>query len=210
MFSINTSVTVFSSYGEQQLALAQEQKELLAYKKSLLKLNRDAADYFCKQLLNGKNPGYNYLSKNRHLSEQTIKNFCMGYAEPSLYEHLQKLGYSIKQMQDTGLVKVTERGVKTSFWKRVMFPIADANNNIIGFGGRVMGNAKPKYLNSKDSLIFEKRKNLYGINIAKNSDRQGIILCEGYMDVISLHQRGIKNVVAPLRNSINSTTRIFT
>lgn len=106
-------------------------------------------------------------------------------------------------MKKAGLVRFDERnGASDQFWNRVMFPIVDVNNRVIGFGGRVMGDGKPKYINTQETLVFDKSRNLYGLNLAKKSRRSGIIFCEGYMDVIAMHQAGFDNAVASLGTAL--------
>ena len=106
-------------------------------------------------------------------------------------------------MKESGLMSVNERqGMYDKFWNRVMFPIMDINGKVIGFGGRVMGDAKPKYLNSPETVIFDKSRNLYGLHIARTSRKKYMLVCEGYMDVISMHQAGFTNAVASLGTAL--------
>ena len=132
--------------------------------------------------------------------------FGLGYADiynDDLYRFLKSKGYSDEDLKDSALVTIDERrGGSDKFWNRVMFPIMDVNNRVIGFGGRVMGDGSPKYLNSKETKLFDKSRNLYGLNFARSSRKKEIILCEGYMDVISMHQAGFTNAVAALWNCI--------
>ena len=107
-------------------------------------------------------------------------------------------------MKETGLVTIEERGGRDKFWNRVMFPIIDIHNRVIGFGGRVMGDGEPKYLNSPETKIFDKSRNLYGLNYARTSREKYMLVCEGYLDVISLHQAGFTNAVASLGNAFTS------
>ena len=147
----------------------------------------------------------NYLKK-RKLSDDTIKAFGLGYSNKysdDLYRYLRSKGYQTEMIAKAGLISVDERqGVYDKFWNRVMFPIMDVNNRVIGFGGRVMGDAKPKYLNSPETMIFDKSRNLYGLNRARSSKKPYFLLCEGYMDVISLHQAGFSNAVASLGTAL--------
>ena len=170
-------------------------------KSRLLEIQKEAAKYFYYQLKSGagKN-GYDYL-KDRQLTDQTITAFGLGYALPypnNLYHYLKNKGYSDQELQESGLVRIEERGAYDKFWNRVMFPIMDVNNRVIGFGGRVMGDGTPKYLNSPETKIFDKSRNLYGLNLARRSRRPYLLICEGYMDVISMHQAGFNNAVASL------------
>ena len=126
-----------------------------------------------------------------------------------LYGYLKNQGYSDRELSETGLFKIDEHGAYDKFWNRVMFPIMDINNRVIGFGGRVMGDAKPKYLNSPETILFNKSKNLFGLNYAKLGKRKNIILCEGYMDVIALHQAGFTNAVASLGTAFTSEQAVI-
>lgn len=169
---------------------------------TLKEINKQAALYF-HRLLKSKR-GSNALTylQNRGLSAETIIRFGLGYSDmyrDDLYRYLKEKGFTDEQLKDSSLVNIDSvKGSYDKFFNRVMFPIMDSNNRVIGFGGRVMGDGEPKYLNSKENILFEKGKNLYGINYARRSRADNIILCEGYMDVISLHQAGFDNAVAPL------------
>ena len=180
---------------------SKEAKEQFDLKAKLLEIHKVAATYFFYQLKtpNG-NKAYEYL-KNRGLTDDTIKSFGLGYATQypnDLYQYLKKRGYSDDILKESGLVKIEEKGSFDKFWNRVIFPIMDVNNRVIGFGGRVMGDGTPKYLNSPETKIFDKSRNLYGLNVAKRSRKPYFLICEGYMDVISLHQAGFTNAVASL------------
>ena len=114
---------------------------------------------------------------------------------------------------ESGLVNRNDNGTYIDRYRnRLMFPICDARGRVIAFGGRVLDDSKPKYINSPENIVFSKGRNLFGLNVAKKSDeiKKRLLIVEGYMDVISLHQRGIKNVVAPLRDSTDTTTRLVT
>ena len=183
---------------KQELTAQQKQQESL--RQTLLEINKKAARYYFALLKSRGKPGYDYLT-GRGLSDETILHFGLGYAGQGggeLYQYMKKEGYSDSVLKETGLFKMDERGAYDKFWNRVMFPIMDANNRVIGFGGRVMGDAKPKYLNSPETKIFDKSRNLFGLNYAKRGKRSHMILCEGYMDVIALHQAGFTNAVASL------------
>ncbi|MCR5666853.1 MAG: DNA primase [Eubacterium sp.] len=168
----------------------------------IYEVNKEAATYFYMLLRSeqGKT-ALSYLT-NRELTEETMKKFGLGYSAQysnDLYQYLRKKGYSDSLLAQAGLITVDERrGGQDKFWNRVMFPIMDQRGKVIAFGGRVMGDGKPKYLNSPETMIFDKSRNLYGLNFARSSKREGIILCEGYMDVIALHQAGFDNAVASL------------
>ena len=178
-----------------------EQKAMADYRATLREMNKDAANYFFKLLHHehGKR-GYEYF-KSRQITDDTILKFGLGFADiyrDDLYQFLKKKGYQDEVLKDSGLVEIDSQGAHDKFWNRVMFPIVDMNGKVIGFGGRVMGDGEPKYLNSRETLLFEKKKNLYGLHFARRSKRDGFLLCEGYMDVISLHQAGFDNAVASL------------
>ena len=146
--------------------------------------------------------------RNRKLSDETIKKFGLGYSPKysgNLYKFLKSKGYSDEILKESGLFHVDERrGMQDKFWNRVMFPIMDVNNRVIGFGGRVMGDAKPKYLNSPETKLFDKSRNLYGLNLARTARKPYLIVCEGYMDVIAMHQAGFQNAVASLGTALTS------
>ena len=169
----------------------------------LYELNKNAANYFYKVLWdeNRGKSGMAYLKK-RELTDETIKHFALGYAPMDggeVIRYLKSLGFTDQEMLDSGLASYSEkRGVTCKFWNRVMFPILDDKGKVVGFGGRVMGDGEPKYLNSMESDIFNKRRNLYGFYFARSSRKNRFILCEGYMDVISLHQAGFTEAVASL------------
>lgn len=184
---------------KQEMTAQQKQQE--GIRLTLLEINKKAARYYFALLKSPRGKaGYDYLT-GRGLTDETILHFGLGFAGQGggeLYQYLKKEGYSDQILKETGLFKMDERGVYDKFWNRVMFPIMDVNNRVIGFGGRVMGDAKPKYLNSPETKIFDKSRNLFGLNYAKRGKRNNIILCEGYMDVIALHQAGFTNAVASL------------
>ena len=173
-------------------------------KTRLLEINKIAATYYYHQLKSeaGKS-GLDYLVK-RGLSDKTINSFGLGYASQStgeLYRMLKDKGYDDGILKESGLFTY-EKGVRDKFWNRVIFPIMDINNKVIGFGGRVMGDAKPKYLNSPETKLFDKSRNLYGLNAARTARKNNLIICEGYMDVISLHQAGFTQAVASLGTAL--------
>ena len=142
------------------------------------------------------------ISEKRCLSMETIAHFGLGFSNPyrdDLYQFLKGKGYDDQILKDSGLVTIDEKyGAHDKFWNRVMFPIMDVNNKVIGFGGRVLGDGTPKYLNSPETLLFDKSRNLYGLNFARTSRDPFMIICEGYMDVIAMHQAGFTNAVASL------------
>jgi len=177
---------------------AREQEDL---RSTLLEVNKLAASYFYYQLKKPQGEaGYRYL-RDRQLSDETITRFGLGYSNKTsddLYRYLKGKGYDDGLLKQSGLVTIEERGTYDKFWNRVMFPIMDVNNRVIGFGGRVMGAGEPKYLNSPETKLFDKSRNLYGLNYARLSREKYILICEGYMDVIAMHQAGFTNAVASL------------
>ena len=191
-----------------QIEYSREVQEKARQKAELLEINKQAAQYFYYQLRTEKGQqGYRYLA-GRGLSEETMRKFGLGYSDKfsdGLYRYLKSKGYQDERLRESGLFNVDERhGMYDKFWNRVIFPIMDVNNRVIGFGGRVMGDGKPKYLNSPETKIFDKSRNLYGLNIARTTRKKYLILCEGYMDVISMHQAGFTNAVASLGTALTS------
>lgn len=188
--------------------LSEAQKREADERSRLLEINKEAAKYFYALLRNPRGErAYEYF-KNRQLSDETMQKFGLGYSDQysdDLYRYLRKKGYDDEILKKSGLVTIDEvRGGHDKFWNRAMFPIMDVHNRVIGFGGRVMGEGEPKYLNSPETRIFDKSRNLYGLNIARTSRRNQLLLCEGYMDVISLHQAGFDNAVASLGTALTS------
>lgn len=187
---------------------SKEAKERADTKSILLEINKLAAQYYYVQLKNEQGAHALAYLKNRELSDDTIRAFGLGYSNKysnDLYQYLRSKGYQSEMLLKAGLVSMDERqGVYDKFWNRVMFPIMDANSRVIGFGGRVMGDGKPKYLNSPETIIFDKSRNLYGLNRARSTKKPYFLLCEGYMDVISLHQAGFTNAVASLGTALTA------
>lgn len=191
-----------------EVEYSKEAKEKADLKLTILEINKLAAKYFYAQLkAEGGKTAYAYL-KNRGLSEETIVAFGLGYANKysdDLYRYLKMKGYGDELLLKAGLISADERkGAYDKFWNRVMFPIMDVNNRVIGFGGRVMGDAKPKYLNSPETIVFDKSRNLYGLNRARTSRKPYFLICEGYMDVIALQQAGFTNAVASLGTALTA------
>lgn len=191
---------------QQEMSTAQKKE---ADKRArLLEINKEAAKYFYTLLRNQKGQkAYQYF-KNRELTDETMQKFGLGYSDQysdDLYRYLRSKGYDDAILKETGLVTIDEvRGGHDKFWNRAMFPIMDVHNHVIGFGGRVMGEGEPKYLNSPETKIFDKSRNLYGLNIARSTRKEQLLLCEGYMDVIALHQAGFDNAVASLGTALTS------
>lgn len=191
-----------------KMEYSKEAKKEQDLKSRIIEINTEAAKYYHYLLKTERGKlAYNYL-RDRQLANETIVKFGLGYSDKysnNLYQYLKKKGYSDSELKETGLFTFDEkRGVTDKFWNRVMFPIMDANNRVIAFGGRVMGDAKPKYLNSPETKVFDKSRNLYGLNVARSSRKDYMLICEGYMDVISLHQAGFNNAVAALGTAFTS------
>lgn len=184
------------------------QKREADKKQRLLEINKEAARYFYTLLRNDRGKHALAYFQKRELSEETMKKFGLGYSDQysdDLYRYLRSKGYEDEILKESGLVTIDERrGGYDKFWNRAMFPIMDVHNKVIGFGGRVMGDGEPKYLNSPETPIFDKSRNLYGLNFARTTKKPQFLLCEGYMDVIALHQAGFDNAVASLGTSFTS------
>lgn len=179
-----------------------EQRKAASRRERLLEVNKEAATYFYALLRGTHGTAALEYFKGRSLSEETMKKFGLGYSDKysdDLYKYLKSKGYPDELLKDSGLVSYDEkRGGHDKFWNRAMFPIQDVRGKVIGFGGRVMGEGEPKYLNSPETPIFDKSRNLYALNLARLTKRPQMLLCEGYMDVIALHQAGFDNAVASL------------
>jgi DNA primase len=185
-----------------EVELSDAEKRKANKKLRLLEVNKEAATYFyrCLRSPHGEK-GMKYF-RDRGLSDETMQKFGLGFAGVNGHEvvdFLRSKGFSDEEIKDSGIASVSEKnGMSSPFWNRVMYPIMDANHRVIGFGGRVLGDAKPKYLNSPETEIFDKRRNLYGFVFARSSRAGNFILCEGYMDVIAMHQAGFSQAVASL------------
>ena len=187
-----------------EVEYSEEAKKRETRRQRLLEINKEAAKFYYVQLRSPHGTrAKEYLDK-RELTDETRKNFGLGYAPvrgEELLSYLRSKGFTDDLIRDVGLAKIDEkRGTTTQFWNRVMFPIQDLNHRVIGFGGRIMGDADsgPKYLNSPETEIFDKSRNLYGMNYARSARTGNIILCEGYMDVIQMYQAGFTQAVASL------------
>ena len=176
----------------------------------MLEANREAARFFhsCLGTKEGA-VGYQYF-KNRGLSDETIKRFGLGFAPDSfnaLTNHLLSKGYTKDELVFANLSRRStknENNIYDNFRNRIMFPIIDVKGNVIAFGGRVMDDSKPKYLNTSDTMVYKKSQGVFALNLAKKSGKDSLILCEGYMDVIALHQAGFTNAVAGLGTALTS------
>ena len=189
-----------------EVEYSEEARRQADLKSRLLEIQKKAARYYFYELRQPKGrAAYEYL-KGRALSDETIKRFGLGYSgqqSREMYQYLKHEGYPDELLKESGLFGMDERsGFYDKFWNRVMFPIMDVNSRVIGFGGRVMGDAKPKYLNSPETRIFDKSRNLYGLNFARSARKPNLIICEGYMDVISMHQAGFNQAVASLGTAL--------
>jgi hypothetical protein len=183
---------------------SEEERKSLELRNLLLEINSKVARFYYHKIMQLPNAGMAYFEK-RKLNNDTIRNFALGFSgniRGELHKYLKGLGYSDEILKQTGLVKFSEKGTYDTFWNRVIFPIIDVHRNVIGFGGRILGEGNPKYLNSSESIIFKKGQNLYGLNFAKSSSEDYFLLCEGYMDVIALHQAGFKNAIASLGTAL--------
>lgn len=187
---------------------SKEAREKENRRKTLLQINKEAATYFYYQLRAPQGRvGLDYL-KDRQLSDETMNRFGLGYSNKTsndLCQYLRHKGYPDELIRESGVAVFNEKyGMSDKFWNRVMFPIQDVNHRVIGFGGRVMGEGEPKYLNSPETPVFDKSRNLYGLNFARTARQDNIILCEGYMDVIAMHQAGFTQAVASLGTAFTS------
>lgn len=185
-------------------SMSAQERSREQYKITLKEMNKTAAAYFhyiLKHSQNGQR-AYGYFRDTRGLTDDTINKFALGYSDiykDDLYRYMRSKGYTDEQLKQSGLVDISERdGGVDKFWNRAMIPILDINGKVIAFGGRVLGDGKPKYINTSDTAVFDKSHTLFAMNIARRSRRKGFICCEGYMDVISMHQAGFDNAVASL------------
>ncbi len=182
-------------------------------KAKVYKVNEFAANYYHDNLYKPESKIVQEYVKQRKLTNNTLKAFQLGFSGrfDELYKALIKEGFEEIEILESGLVNKNDKGQYIDRYRnRLMFPICDTRGKVIGFGGRVLDDSKPKYINSPENVVYNKGKNLYGLNVAKKGNIQKILLVEGYMDVISLYQRGITNAVAPLRNSSYNRTRLVT
>ena len=189
-----------------QREMTYQEKQRADKRTRLFEINKEAAAYYYKMLRSPEGQqALGYFTK-RQLTAETLHKFglgCTSKYSDSLYKYLRSKGYEDNILKDCGLVTIDEkRGGHDKFWNRAMFPIFDANGKVVAFGGRVMGEGEPKYLNSPETEIFNKSKTLFGLYFARKTRREQFILCEGYMDVISLHQAGFDNAVASLGTAL--------
>ncbi len=186
-------------------------------RRRILEMNLEAAKFFRACLFDQKLgvEGMRYFRENRHLTDATIKHFGLGYAPNEFYaltNHMRRLGYSDDELIAACLCGKSQKTGKAYdyFRNRVMFPIIDPSGNVVGFGGRVLDDSKPKYLNTSDTPAFKKSRHLFALNFAKNVCAERAVLCEGYMDVIALHAAGFEYAVATLGTAITPEhARVF-
>ena len=170
-------------------------------KAKVYKVNEFTAEFYHQNLYKPQAKIAQEYVKKRQLSNETLKSFKIGFSGKfdELYQELKKQGFGEREILESGLVNKNERGQYIDRYRnRLMFPICDVRGRVIAFGGRVLDDSKPKYINSPENVVYSKGRHLFGLNVAKKSDVKKILIVEGYMDVISLHQRGVKNVVASL------------
>lgn len=173
----------------------------------ILEMNREAANFFYRNLLQGQDKRGLQYAVQRGLTPKAIKKYAIGYAPAAwdgLMKHLEGLGFTREEMLSAGLIRQNARGCFDFFRERVMFPIIDLRGNVIAFGGRLIEGEGPKYLNSSDTPVFKKSRNLFSLNFAKNANVKQLILAEGYMDVIAINQAGFEQVVATLGTALTA------
>ena len=170
------------------------------------KINEVVADVFYKNIFKPESKIAQDYVKQRKMTKETLVDFKIGVSTPNLYKFLKEKGFSEEAILETAVVYKKDGKYIDRFINRLMFPIMDVKGRVIGFTGRTLGDDGAKYINSNENLVYKKGRNLFGLNIAKKHSQENIIVVEGSMDAISLHQRGIKNVVAPLRNSYDRST----
>ena len=174
-------------------------------KSKVFKVNAFAAEYYHKRLYETRSKDGQEYVKQRKLNQETLESYKIGFSGnfDELYKELRKQGFQDEEILESGLVNKTDNGKYIDRYRnRLMIPIFDVRNRVIGFGGRVLDDSKPKYINSPENIVYSKGRHLFGLNVAKKSDIKKILIVEGYMDVISLHQRGITNVVAALGTAL--------
>ena len=182
-----------------------EDNKTAMLKTKVYEINQIAAEFYHHNLYRPTSKTAQEYIKKRKLDNKTLKSFLIGYSGnyDELYKILKQKGYKEEEILASSLVNKTDDGKYIDrFRKRVMFPIQDIRNKVIAFGGRVLDDSKPKYINSPENIVYSKGRHLFGLNVAKKSDLKNIIIVEGYMDAISLYQRGITNVVASLGTAL--------
>lgn len=202
--SFTEAVTVLAERAGMEVPdvrMRPEEKRKADRRNSVFEINAEAARYYHHLLFSEEGRNARGYFEKRQLKDETIRSFGLGVSgmrSAALYKYMKDKGYDDEILKETGLFVYDGHGVHDRFRNRVMFPIINVRNKVIGFGGRVMGDGQPKYLNSPETEVFDKGHNLYGINAARNSRSGNFIICEGYMDVISMHQAGFTQAVASL------------
>ena len=180
--------------------------KLLRIKSRTLEINRETANYYYKNLINGTDKSGLAYFKSRNMLPQTIKKYGLGFASAgwnNLHDHLHSKGFTDEELITAGVCRASDKGgCYDVFRNRVIFPIIDLRGNLIAFGGRILNGDGPKYINSSDTPVFKKSRNLFSLNFAKNSASKKLILAEGYMDVITINQAGFENVIATLGTAL--------
>ena len=174
-------------------------------KSKVYKVNTFAAEYYHKRLYQKEAKAAQEYIKKRKINSETLESFKIGYSGnfDELYQALKKEGFKDPEILESGLVNKNDRGMYIDRYRnRLMIPILDERNRVIAFGGRVLDDSKPKYINSPENIVYSKGRHLFGLNVAKKGDTKKLLIVEGYMDAISLHQRGITNVVAALGTAL--------
>ena len=191
-----------------EIEYTKEAREKDNLKARILEAYKEAGKYYYYQLRSDAGKRAMEYFKNRGLSDETINKFGLGYAVTGknlMYRYLKSKGYDDNVLKEMHIFYVNEKdGMTDMFWNRAIFPIMDVNHRIIAFGGRVMGQGEPKYLNSPETMVFDKGRNLYGLNHARTARKDNLIVCEGYMDVIALHQAGFNQTVGALGTALTS------
>lgn len=190
-----------------EIEMSEEDRRQNDLKSMIYEANTEAAKFYHYLLSTPEGENARAYFAKRELQDKTIISFGLGVSSmrrDSLYRYLKSKNYKDNILKETGLFVYDEKGVHDRFRNRAMFPIINTSGKVIGFGGRVMGEGEPKYLNSPETVAFDKGRNLYGLNVAKSSRKNNIIICEGYMDVISMHQAGFTQAVASLGTALTS------
>ena len=189
-----------------EASMSPDEKRQQDLKSRLYDINKEAAMFYYRMLKSEHGQrAYDYFKNKRMLSDETMTHFGLGASgtyKDELYRYMKSKGHSDELLKETGLFIYNEREVRDRFFNRAMFPIMNISNKVIGFGGRVMGEGEPKYLNSPETRIFDKSRNLFGLNLARTSRKKSLIICEGYMDVIAMHQAGFDQAVASLGTAL--------
>ena len=189
-----------------EASMSPDEKRQQDLKSRLYDINKEAAMFYYRMLKSEHGQrAYDYFKNKRMLSDETMTHFGLGASgtyKDELYRYMKSKGHSDELLKETGLFIYNEREVRDRFFNRAMFPIMNISNKVIGFGGRVMGEGEPKYLNSPETRIFDKSRNLFGLNLARTSRKKNLIICEGYMDVIAMHQAGFDQAVASLGTAL--------